>query len=165
MRAHLFNYVRITPFFAAIALAGAGCCPGPVLCSPQMSWSADLPDTVTLESARGLSVRACRNSVCFARDFSEAEPLDGTLQIELSSQDDEAYVSTSIQTVDDGLRMRLEWLDYGDVEDGDVYTIDVLDESGTWIAGVGATPVTYRVSTVEGCGGSCQSVILEGSRQ
>lgn len=138
-------------------------------CAENLRWTAELPADLTFDQARTLEVRACRNSQCFERSFSEVEPdSSGTgVGVVLSPVgDDSAYVIARIDTVNERLRISITW-NADPVADGDVYAFDVTTEGGDWIAGRGAGPVDYVVYHPNGpdCPGVCLSATLEGSSQ
>lgn len=133
-----------------------------------MTWSAELPTILTFEDVRALSVRACRNDVCFERSFAEMaiEPVAPGSGFGMPLSPSGAGVPHVLAEVSarsgGAYDVRVGWTD--EVTDGDVYTFEITDADGAVVLERTPTAVSYEVSYPNGpdCDGVCRTASLEG---
>jgi hypothetical protein len=174
--------VVLSCFAVVMGVVGSGCPPTActaVGCAENMSWSASLPEGITFEEALALSVRACRNEVCFERGFEDigAEPLAPNMGRGMTLSETElhdgvetpvgdTYVTATLFATPGGYDVEVRWNDAA-VADGDAYVLTALGAEGEAVLRHEAPSVEYVVSHPNGpdCPGVCRTVSLEGSTQ
>lgn len=147
----------------ACLTACIGAC-SPLPCDVAFVWRASLPVPTPLASARALTVTLCRNGECETGDLrslpTETRDRDGTVGVfpfEASAQ----YASIWLHSRGpDVFQLEVMW-PYIAPEDGDRYSIEVLDARGARIVGLDEIAVDYVDDDRDGfVGDECHAIQL-----